>query len=132
TWTWDGIRWTRHYPLLAPSARQGAIGAFDLARGNLVVFGGFLWLRFNPATNETWTWDGANWTLRSVPGPSARGGAAMAFDGTSGNVLLFGGASFLSNTPGLLGDTWLWDGQQWTSLPVSGPSASQAAGAEFV
>jgi hypothetical protein len=36
----------------------------------------------------------------------------MAYDSRTGAVILFGGSG------GPLGDTWAWDGQAWTRLPI--------------
>ena len=42
----------------------------------------------------------------------------MAFDGTRRRTVLFGGR----NHTGLLGDTWEWDGENWTQVADSGPA----------
>lgn len=42
----------------------------------------------------------------------------MAYDSLRGRVVLFGGAI----TNGALGDTWEWDGTDWTQMATSGPS----------
>jgi hypothetical protein len=42
----------------------------------------------------------------------------MAFDAARGEVVLFGG-----NAGSLLGDTWVYDGSDWTPKLVGGPSA---------
>jgi len=70
---------------------------------------------------DTWEWDGASWTPR-VPtaSPPARAGHAMATLGQK--VVLFGGTtdpleacvgSTTAPQPDL-GDTWEWDGANWT------------------
>ncbi|MCI4334642.1 MAG: PKD domain-containing protein [Thermoplasmata archaeon] len=60
--------------------------------------GGYLW------TNVTTAVSG---------GPSARAGAAMAYDPSDGYVLLFGGTNSISV---LLGDTWSFQNGTWTNL----------------
>ena len=42
----------------------------------------------------------------------------MAYDAVREQVVLFGGADSASN---LLGDTWAWDGTEWTQLADTGP-----------
>ncbi len=62
--------------------------------------------------------------------PSARSGAAMAFDASSGEVVLFGGRSA---SGALLGDTWVYAGGRWTELCASacGPTAATGASMAF-
>jgi hypothetical protein len=74
----------------APSPRAGATMAFDPATNQLVMFGGGAFV----SLDDTWTWDGAAWSLRRpAHHPSAREHATMAFDAGSGQLLLFGGDS---------------------------------------
>src|SRR5689334_18573738 len=51
----------------------------------------------------------------TATGPSARSGAAMAYDPATGDVVLFGGKS--GNVA--LSDTWLWNGSTWTEVLLS-------------
>src|SRR5438067_931367 len=54
--------------------------------------------------------------------PSARQGAAMAYDAAHQQIVLFGGSN---NASGGLGDTWTWDGSDWTEQsPAHSPGAS--------
>jgi hypothetical protein len=56
----------------------------------------------------------------------SRSGTAMAYDGGSGKVVLFGGA-YASGTR-VLNDTWLWDGHGWSAAnPVASPPARTGA-----
>lgn len=61
-----------------------------------------------------------------APSPSARQTASMAFDGATGQLILFGGVDINGN---LLDDTWNWDGNTWTQLTplISPPARAQAA-----
>ena len=66
TWAWNGSTWTQVDDATdpactdtctgSPSARTGAVMAFDPTLGKLVLFGGIT------GTNDTWTWDGSGWT----------------------------------------------------------------------
>jgi hypothetical protein len=58
-WTWDGATWTQDSGNGAP-ARSGIGGAYDRARGKLVVFGG-VERPGGKAVTDTWEWDGQNW-----------------------------------------------------------------------
>jgi hypothetical protein len=63
------------------------------------------------------------WTQRSDFGPSPRFGHAMAFDSNRSRVVLFGGFAFPGGPlPVLVGDTWEWDGDDWTQVDDMGPS----------
>lgn len=67
----------------------------------------------------------ADWTLLLPP---AREGAAMAFDSTTNQTILFGGYS----NGQLLQDTWSWDGTKWTQLfPVTSPPVRSDAAIAF-
>jgi hypothetical protein len=69
--------------------------------------------------NDTWEWDGADWTQMQDVGPPPRSRTALAFDSTRGRTVLFGG----SGTADGFGDTWEWDGSDWTQIQDVGPSA---------
>jgi N-acetylneuraminic acid mutarotase len=115
TWSWDGERWSKLNPPLAPSRRERA--AMARYGDVLVLFGGLSGL---VALQDTWIWDGRTWT-RAAPSvsPSPRWGAAMAPLGKK--LLLFGGYGTSA-----LGDTWEWDGTVWTERtpPESPPPQS--------
>jgi hypothetical protein len=51
----------------------------------------------------------------------------MVFDATRGCTVLFGGAAVNS----LFGDTWEWDGEYWTQVADTGPSARSRAAMAF-
>lgn len=108
TWEWDGTQWLKRTVSVAPSARRSAAMTYDPARNEIVLFGG------DPSggsssDDETWTWNGTQWTQRSPASrPTARRGAALCFDGTQ--VVLFGGGGISASAQ----HTWTWDGTTWT------------------
>jgi hypothetical protein len=122
TWTWGGAGWVQRSPAHMPPPRANMGMAYDAARGQVVLFGGFG--ESNPQLADTWTWDGTDWTLRTpVHTPRGRNGTGMAYDAAHGRVVLFGGAG------GYLNDTWTWNGSDWTELfPVHAPSPRYAMG----
>lgn len=125
TWTWDGTNWTQQSPATSPQPRDEAAMAYDSASGQVVLFGGSA---VTGSLGDTWTWDGTNWTLRSpTNSPSARFGAAMAFDAATGKTVLFGGANPFGSLGAVTGDTWTWDGTDWTEQSLGQPSARQWA-----
>jgi hypothetical protein len=92
----------------------------------VVLFGGFDLTKSNqPPLNDTWVWNGSTWTPQNPANrPSARGWTQMAYDATDGVFVLFGGsqsqAAFTSPS-NYLGDTWTWNGSNWTQQ-ASSPS----------
>jgi IPT/TIG domain-containing protein/galactose oxidase-like protein len=95
--------------------------AFDSARQRCVRFG----QTDSPTTgigpNATAEWDGTRWmTLSPASSPPGRTYTAMTYDAARGRVVLFGG---LTNPGGaFLGDTWTWDGTNWTQeFPPNSP-----------
>lgn len=119
SWLWNGSSWTQLPAGASPPARYGAAMATD-RNGRVVLFGGQ-----GPAGNldDTWLFDGSRWTEASpTTRPPARVAASMATDG-NGNAVLFGGCCDSSGTTGL-GDTWIWNGSDWSqSTSPGGPSA---------
>lgn len=116
TWTWDGLTWTQRHPAAAPPASTGGYAsvAYDADRRVVVMFGGLY--QAGSALDQTWTWDGSTWTLRRPASvPPARFNHGMAYDASTHNVMMTGGAAFsLSGSISALSDTWTWDGVTWT------------------
>ncbi len=100
--------------------------AFDESTGEMVLFGGY---SGSASLNETWVWDGSDWTqLSPAHVPPVRTAPSMAFDPASGNILMFGGAGPLGSRD----DTWTWDGSDWTQLaPAHKPPARDGASMVF-
>jgi galactose oxidase-like protein len=78
TWTWTGV-WKRLHPATTPTALSGSAFAYDATTGQVVVFGGIGTNRNGTGIyDQTWTWDGADWSLRggttspsvTIPEPS--------------------------------------------------------------
>ena len=120
TWVWDGTNWTQLFPTTSPPARFLAAMAPDSNTGQLLLFGGTTNDNFN--LNDTWVWDGTlNTWIELFPAhsPLARDSAAMVFNPTTSQLILFGGiiSSAFAN------DTWLWNGTDWIQqFPTSNPS----------
>jgi len=90
TWTWDGGSWTERDPVASPGERWMLALAQDVARGRVVLFGG--WNAFLQPLTDLWHWDGAGWQ-RPEPFVVAPGryGPGLAYDPIGGGVLVFGG-----------------------------------------
>jgi hypothetical protein len=90
-----------------------------------LLFGGST--AFQPGTTfgDTWVWRSGWSQLSPAISPPARLGAGMAYDPTTGTVVLFGGRNDGNGVP--FGDTWTWDGVTWTEqFPRVSPSARSA------
>jgi hypothetical protein len=99
TWAWNGMTWLLLSPQTAPGPRAGAQMAYDAGLRQVVMFGG-------SDNNDTWTWNGTNWTLSAATGPCGRTFAGMVYDLIAQGEVLFGGANFTGNGCfGPLGDT---------------------------
>jgi len=72
--------------------------------------------------SKTWLWSGSTqrWALaRPAVAPPGRSGAALAYDPTSHDLLLFGGV-LANGQPA--NDTWTWNGCTWRREPQNGPA----------
>ncbi len=120
TWEWNGTSWSQQLPATSPPPRVAGRLAYDSYRGVSVMFGG----AYPPgmvARNDTWEWDGSNWTERFPANvPIGRAGHGLAFDSNRGVSVLVGGSIYTTPLP--LADTWEWDGMDWTQIAVAGPS----------
>jgi parallel beta helix pectate lyase-like protein/galactose oxidase-like protein len=88
----------------------------------VILFGGW---DGGSTLDDTWIWDGNDWTKYTGQGPGARRYASLVSDGT--DVLLFGG-----ETSQTLADSWIFDGQTWVSVPASvNPPSRRGHAAEY-
>ena len=129
TWEWNGTWWTLKSPLTAPSQRYGASVAYDSSREVTVLFGGQS-SNMPAELNDTWEYDGSNWSKRlPATSPTIRFGAAMAFDSVRNRIVLFGGSAM--GVPSA--ETWEWDGSDWALRPTGpGPGSRFGAAAAFI
>jgi sugar lactone lactonase YvrE len=108
--------WNQLLPVSSPPARYLHGMTYDAGRGQVVLFGGSSqgnWL------NDTWLWNGTNWTAASpTVSPTPRSAFGMTYDATQGQVVLFGGRLSASTWSS---DTWIWNGTTWNQ---ASPSAS--------
>jgi hypothetical protein len=120
TWVWDGTDWTKKFPPISPEARTAHTMAYDAGRAEVVLFGGAG--IGDPSLDDTWVWSGTTWTQRfpAASPPIPRWNSGMAFDTLLNQVVLFGGSGPLGTD--LKGDTWGWDGTDWTEqFPATSP-----------
>jgi len=111
------VQWTRAPGALRLVSRFDARVAYDAARSRVILFGGN---NFDTWFRDTWEWDGSAWIERfPATIPPGRSGHGMAWDAVRGRIVMFGGVG--QGGTALLGDTWEWDGTDWTQRtpPVS-------------
>ena len=121
TWQHDGTAWSRVQGN-SPPPRQAHLMVFDERRGRTVVFGGMGSAPRGtppPALDDTWEFDGSQWTQLQVPGPGRRHGAGATYDSQRGLVLMFGG----HDGTRMRNDLWAFDGTSWRMLFEGGPAA---------
>ena len=129
TWEFAGGQWTNITSLVghAPPGRRVGGLVYDAAANELVLFGGHNGTSSTAKTyayfNDTWVLPGnplagGKWTPLSPPvSPPARAEPMMAYDPTTGAVILFGGYSqYGSALPHEFGDTWSFANGVWTLL----------------
>jgi|tagenome__1003787_1003787.scaffolds.fasta_scaffold20910823_1 N-acetylneuraminic acid mutarotase len=119
TWEWDGASWTQ-VEEIGPAARQRHSMAYDSAKKRIVMFGGQVRTGgANQPVNDTWEWDGTQWTQVADTGPTARARAAMTSIG--GTLVLHGGDSQQT-----FDDTWQWSAGTWLKVQDIGPLARRS------
>lgn len=109
TWEWDGVSWLRRTVAITPPARTRHSMAYDEARGRIVLFGG------RDANlvglDDTWEYDGTTWQQQNPQHrPPIVIDGSMAFHVPSGRTVLV-----------TAGQTWLWDGTDWSSNVIGTP-----------
>ena len=88
--------------------------AYDEARGQLVMHGGFYFTN----KNDTWIWTGSNWSHAGNTGP-ARYVFGMTYDSRRDELVLHGGTTCCGEVE--YGGTYRWNGSAWTPCPFNGP-----------
>jgi hypothetical protein len=107
TWVWNGINWTQRFPATSPPPTGGHAIAYDAARTQVIMFGGYDNGAFS--RSDTWSWSGTDWAqLTPATSPPGRANHALAYDSTLREIVLFGGGSpSASGEPGF-NDTWVF------------------------
>jgi len=102
----------------SPDPRHSQAMAYDRRQKKTLLFSGMV---YGSKPSDTWEWDGATgrWTELSPAGgsPPGRGAHSLAFDSSTGRIILFGG-DFAGEKHG---DLWEFDGERgsWTDITAS-------------
>src|SRR5262249_34001120 len=104
-----------------PAARDYTAMAFDAARREIVLFGGYT---NGPLMNDTWTYDGVDWHQENpAHPPAARMLHSMSYDPVRQRVLMVGGTT--PPAPPEPDERWEWNGRVW--LQVAPPTHTNIA-----
>ena len=120
TWEFDGANWTAANPSVQPSVRRLCGMAYDPVGGGVVLFGGGSGVSVLAVSNDTWRWNGTQWTaLQPTQAPAARWSFGMGTDLVRGQILLHGGSDQFSSQQATLRDSWTWNGFDWEPLSTT-------------
>ncbi len=123
-WALSNGTWTQLTPATLPSPRARAALAVDTLLGNVLLYGGDDGNN-RLANDETWLYDGTDWTLASSlqsPGGLAR--HCMAFDLVRQTTVLFGGRHDSWVPTQLRNGTWEFANGAWApAFPNTVPPA---------
>jgi len=122
-WTFDGSNWTQLNAVKGtpgtstgtPGARYGAQVTVDPTANKVLLFGGLrvdtdsAGLQTQVYADDTWQFDGTNWTkVAPSTAPPARENAGLTFDPIRNELVMFSGFSGTYNT-----DTWGYTNGAW-------------------
>jgi hypothetical protein len=131
TYVWNGAGWVSHPVTPSMPPRIEASLTFDSRRGRIVLFGGRSrtgnadWLH----CDDTWEWDGANWTpVTLLIRPPARCQATLLDDPLRQRVQLLGGLRVDPSTVLWFADAWLLDSTPRANVTTLGPGCGGTNG----
>jgi len=127
TWEFDGAQWNRVRCEQRPPMIAAGAMAYDPNRHVTILFGGeTLPTRetiLPVLSNETWQYDGYDWTKVEINGPTPRKYHQMVYDSARERFVLFGG---FDGKP--LNDTWELRTQGWRQVETTvAPSARRGS-----
>ncbi len=101
----------------APPPAQGSVMAYDASTNQTLLVGGYASAPGGGFASipGTWGWNGSSWSSLNSSSPSARSFVQMAYDGATGQMVLFGGQGGAGNSS-FFGGTYLWGGTAWTKV----------------
>lgn len=112
TWEWNGIDWNEVTTPNRPSDRHSHSLTWDPVRRHVVLFGGRERAGTGAALDDTWAYDGLDWTrIRPASSPPARYGHGAAFDEARGRLVIYAGSGGSPHD-----DVWEFDGSAWTDV----------------
>lgn len=112
-----------------PSARRQSALVYDQTLKKTVLFGGYDNSNFK---DDTWTWDGANWTEVKKDKPPNRSLHAMWYDPLAKKTIIYGGIGRedIDHRVERFSDMWSFNGSGWTKLTVT-TNPGERLGAQY-
>jgi cysteine-rich repeat protein len=117
--------WSPALPFTQPQPRMGASVAYDPLRKRVVMFGGDQsCIPCGGHTDETWEWDGRQFSAVDGARPIPQSGTAMVYNAASRSVMMlatsFDFAQSTGNTDGFgtLDRLFTFDGTNWSEVPA--------------
>jgi hypothetical protein len=113
TWTWDGTNWKQMSPTDTPPPWVFAAAmTYDATRKLVLLYDGGAC--FCISINQTWSWNGSNWTQVSTttdPNAGAGNPETIVYDAARAQTVFVGPTG-----------TWALDGTGWTRVGGGGPA----------
>lgn len=129
TWELDPVeyKWTNIMSKEYPKGHRFASMVYDDNLKKIVFFGGYDGTNY---LDETWTWDGSQWTrVKKNPAPS-RAITSMWYDPIQKKTVIYGGIGRLTPQDRITrySDMWTFDGTGWTEIkPATVPGTRYGA-----
>ncbi len=135
TWTFGGSSWGVHQYTAGtwPGPRHAHALVSRGPDQSMLLFGGCVMVGCAQMWGDTWqngysTEGVSGWSqLSPLHAPSPRSGHAMAYHAPSGQTVLFGGWLGTGGESAYLGDTWIFEGDDWREVLPSPSPASRSA-----
>lgn len=125
TWVLKEGKWTKLLTAHAPKPRAEAAISYDSQRNRMVLFGGYtIEGSAYVKLGDTWEFYDSDWHQVDTEGPSPRNGAALNYDPSLKTMVLFGGSTRDKQYGPATGETWTWNGQQWSKMEMDQPANS--------
>jgi len=106
TWEWDGENWKKLETANNPGARYLHQMIYDANLKKIFLFGGYNRTKWTWEDDDTYAWDGENWTRVAETGPNpSYSEFAMAYDVKNQNTI------YLDHS-----GTWTFNGTAWSKL----------------
>jgi hypothetical protein len=97
---------------------------YDVANEQAILFSGL-----DPSeqpVDETWAWNGAEWSRLSEEGPESRGHFGFVHDPNHEQTMLYGGYTSTTND-----EFWAWKDGAWQQLDFPGPGTLSHLGMAY-